>query len=59
MASTSSTALSDLVLAASALWSISQLNTRTKIDYQFCKWWFFLQAIAAFLGVIKFGRCNM
>ncbi|XP_042874697.1 uncharacterized protein LOC122254906 [Penaeus japonicus] len=50
-----STALSDLVLALSALWGFRMLSENQTADFQFGKWWFMLMIIAASLGVARFG----
>ncbi|XP_066983068.1 uncharacterized protein [Macrobrachium rosenbergii] len=50
-----STALSDLVLALSAVWGFRMLHETRRHDYQFGKWWFMLETLAASLGVVKFG----
>lgn len=53
-----STALSDLVLALSALWGFRMLSDNRTADFQFGKWWFMLMTIAASLGVARFGACK-
>ncbi|XP_047481526.1 uncharacterized protein LOC125033967 [Penaeus chinensis] len=50
-----STALSDLVLALSAVWGFRMLSENRTADFQFGKWWFMLMTIAASLGVARFG----
>lgn len=56
----SSTAISDLVLALSALWGFRAVaqaegGTGGDVDHRFAKWWFMLVTLAASLGVIRFG----
>lgn len=49
------TALSDLALAASAVWGFRALSVLPGVDLRFGKWWFMLQTLAAVLGTVRFG----
>ncbi|XP_045105290.1 uncharacterized protein LOC123500712 [Portunus trituberculatus] len=51
-----STAVSDLALAASAVWGFRALSLLVGIDRRFGKWWFMLQTLAATLGTVRFGQ---
>ena len=59
-----STAISDLILATTAIISLRQINEKVvNLDddssLKYAKWWFMLQAIAASFGVVKFGVCKL
>lgn len=51
-----STAFSDLVLAFSAIYGFKELSESHLAEFQFGKWWFMLECLAAILGVFRFGR---
>lgn len=51
-----STAFSDLVLAISAIYGFKELSESPIAEFQFGKWWFMLECLAATLGVFRFGR---
>lgn len=53
-----STAMSDLVLALSAVWGFRMLHDARGSEHQFGKWWFMLETLAASLGVVRFGACK-
>ncbi|XP_045625921.1 uncharacterized protein [Procambarus clarkii] len=50
-----STALSDFVLALSAVWGFRMLHEDSHSEHQFGKWWFMLVTMAATLGVVRFA----
>ncbi|KAK8750640.1 hypothetical protein OTU49_014935 [Cherax quadricarinatus] len=50
-----STAVSDFVLALSALWGFRMLHEDPHSEHQFGKWWFMLVTMASVLGVVRFG----
>ncbi|XP_071523682.1 uncharacterized protein [Panulirus ornatus] len=50
-----STAMSDLVLALSAIWGFRMLHDNPSAEHQYGKWWFMLMTLAATLGVVRFG----